>query len=75
MSIESQSPPVSPTSEKQPPNLDEDEVPDYQHEPISSFDEMGLDDLDETQARLEKLNNSELIAECVAFTPDCMEEI
>jgi protoheme ferro-lyase len=36
---------------------------------------MGLDDLDETQARLEKLNNSELIAECVAFMPDCLEEI
>ena len=44
MSTLSQSPPVSPKSEKQPSNLDEDEVPDYQNEPISSFDEMGLDD-------------------------------
>ena len=38
-------------------------------------DEMGLDNLDETQARLEKLSNTKLIAECVAFMPDCMEEI
>ena len=38
-------------------------------------DEMGLDDLDETQARLEKLSNTKLIAECVAFMPDCLEEI
>ena len=42
---------------------------------IECADELGLDDLDETQARLEKLNNSQLIAECVAFMPDCMEEI
>ena len=38
-------------------------------------DEMGLDDLDETQARLEKLSNTKLIAECVAFMPDCLQEI
>ena len=44
MSTLSQSPPVSPKSEKQPSNLDEDGFPDYQNEPISSFDEMGLDD-------------------------------
>ena len=38
-------------------------------------DEMGLDDLDETQSMLEKLNNTKLIKECVAFMPDCLEEI
>ena len=38
-------------------------------------DDMGLDDLDETQARLEKLSNPKLIQECVAFMPDCLEEI
>ena len=42
---------------------------------IECADEMGLDDLDETQARLEKLSNTKLIAECVAFMPDCLEEI
>ena len=38
-------------------------------------DEMGLDDLEETQAMLEKLNNTKLIQECVAFMPDCLQEI
>jgi hypothetical protein len=38
-------------------------------------EDMGLDNLDETQARLEKLSNTKLIAECVAFMPDCLEEI
>ena len=36
---------------------------------------MGLEDLDDTQAMLEKLNNTKLIKECVAFMPDCLEEI
>ena len=42
---------------------------------IECADEMGLDDLDETQAMLEKLNNTKLIQECVAFMPDCLQEI
>ena len=42
---------------------------------IECADDMGLDDLDETQARLEKLSNPKLIEECVAFMPDCLEEI
>tara|TARA_Y100000361_G_scaffold125453_1_gene119007 strand:- start:86 stop:268 length:183 start_codon:yes stop_codon:yes gene_type:complete len=38
-------------------------------------DEMGLDNIDEIQLMLEKLSNTKLIAECVAFMPDCLEEI
>ena len=36
-------------------------------------DEMGAED--HTQQSLEALNNSDLIKECVAFMPDCMNEI
>ena len=38
-------------------------------------DEMGLDNIDEIQSMLEKLSNTKLIKECVAFMPDCLEEI
>ena len=38
-------------------------------------DEMGLDNIDEIRPTLEKLSNTKLIAECVAFMPDCLEEI
>ena len=38
-------------------------------------DEMGLDNIDEIQAMLQKLSNPKLIEECVAFMPDCLEEI
>ena len=45
---------------------------------IDCAEDMGLDedqDLDETRATLEKLSNPKLIEECVAFMPDCMEEL
>ena len=38
-------------------------------------EDMGLDNIDEIQSMLEKLSNTKLIAECVAFMPDCLEEI
>tara|TARA_R100000030_G_scaffold25400_1_gene18459 strand:- start:351 stop:533 length:183 start_codon:yes stop_codon:yes gene_type:complete len=38
-------------------------------------DEMGLDNIDEIRAMLEKLSNPKLIAECVAFMPGCLEEL
>ena len=38
-------------------------------------DEIGLDNVDEIQLMLEKLSNPKLIEECVAFMPDCLEEI
>lgn len=38
-------------------------------------DEMGLDNVDEIRAMLEKLSNVKLINECVAFMPDCLEEL
>ena len=38
-------------------------------------DEMGLDNIDEIRAMLEKLSNPKLIQECVAFMPDCLEEL
>ena len=38
-------------------------------------DEMGLDNIDEIQSTLEKLSNPKLIQECVAFMPDCLQEI
>jgi hypothetical protein len=38
-------------------------------------DEMGLDNIDEIRAMLEKLSNPKLIAECVAFMPSCLEEL
>lgn len=42
---------------------------------IESAEEMGLDNIDEIQSTLEKLSNSKLIKECVAFMPDCLEEL
>ena len=36
-------------------------------------DDMGIDD--HTQESLNALNNSDLIKTCVAFMPDCMDEI
>ena len=42
---------------------------------IESADEMGLDNIDEIQSMLEKLSNTKLIKECVAFMPDCLQEI
>lgn len=45
---------------------------------IDCAEDMGLDedqDLGETRATLEKLSNPKLIEECVAFMPDCMEEL
>ena len=38
-------------------------------------DEMGLDNIEEIRPMLEKLSNTKLIQECVAFMPDCLEEI
>ena len=38
-------------------------------------EEMGLDNIDEIQSMLEKLSNPKLIKECVAFMPDCLQEI
>ena len=38
-------------------------------------DEMGLDNIDEIRPMLEKLSNVKLINECVAFMPDCLEEL
>ena len=38
-------------------------------------DEMGLDNIDEIRAMLEKSSNTKLIQECVAFMPDCLEEL
>ena len=38
-------------------------------------DEMGLDNVDEIQSMLEKLSNTKLIQECVAFMPGCLEEL
>ena len=38
-------------------------------------DEMGLDNINEIRATLEKLSNVKLINECVAFMPDCLEEL
>ena len=38
-------------------------------------DDMGLDNIDEIQSMLKKLSNTKLIAECVAFMPDCLQEI
>ena len=38
-------------------------------------DEMGLDNIDEIRAMLEKSSNTKLIKECVAFMPDCLEEL
>ena len=42
---------------------------------VECADDMGLDNIDEIQSMLEKLSNPKLIAECVAFMPDCLEEI
>ena len=41
---------------------------------IECQEEMG-DDFEGTRERLEALNNTKLIAECVAFMPDCLSEI
>lgn len=44
---------------------------------IDCAEDMGLDeeqDLGEIRATLEKLSNTKLIAECVAFMPDCMDD-
>ena len=41
---------------------------------IECQEEMG-EDFEETRERLEALNNTKLIAECVAFMPDCLSEI
>jgi hypothetical protein len=38
-------------------------------------DEMGLDNIEEIQSMLEKLSNTKLVKECVAFMPDCLQEI
>lgn len=38
-------------------------------------DDMGLDNIDEIRAMLEKLSNPKLIQECVAFMPDCLEDL
>lgn len=42
---------------------------------VECADDMGLDNVDEIQATLEKLSNTKLIAECVAFMPDCIDDI
>lgn len=42
---------------------------------VECADDMGLDNVDEIQATLEKLSNTKLIAECVALMPDCMDDI
>ena len=38
-------------------------------------EEMGLDNIEEIRPMLEKLSNTKLIKECVAFMPDCLEEL
>ena len=38
-------------------------------------EDMGLDNIDEIRAMLEKLSNPKLVAECVAFMPDCLKEL
>ena len=42
---------------------------------IDCAEDMDLDNIDEIQSWLKKLSNPKLIAECVAFMPDCLEEI
>ena len=42
---------------------------------IDCAEDMDLDDIDEIQTWLKKLSNPKLIAECVAFMPNCLEEI
>ena len=42
---------------------------------VECADDIGLDNIDEIQPMLEKLSNPKLIKECVAFMPDCMEEL
>ena len=42
---------------------------------IDCAEDMGLDNIDEIQSTLEKLSNTKLIKECVAFMPDCLQEI
>ena len=38
-------------------------------------EDMGLDNIDEIRAMLQKLSNPKLVAECVAFMPDCLKEL
>ena len=42
---------------------------------IDCAEDMDLDNIDEIRAMLEKSSNTKLIKECVAFMPDCLEEI
>ena len=42
---------------------------------IDCAEDMDLDNIDEIKSWLEKLSNPKLIKECVAFMPDCLQEI
>lgn len=42
---------------------------------VECADDMSLDNIDEIVNHLSSLSNTKLIAECVAFMPDCLSEI